>query len=54
MQVRKYEPLCWLENRVKILKAIIHTAYFVAAMVSTGCLIYVVIWLNALRKGWLI
>jgi len=39
---------------MKILENILYTVYFVAGMVSIGCLVYIVIWLNALRKGWLV
>ena len=35
---------------MKILENILYTVYFIAGMVSTGCLVYIVIWLNALRK----
>jgi|TARA_R110000803_G_scaffold126614_1_gene194186 hypothetical protein len=34
-------------------KSIIYLA-FMSSIVSAGCLIYVVQWLEALRKGWLV
>jgi len=39
---------------MKILESIMYTVYFIAGIVSTGCLLYIVIWLDALRKGWLV
>jgi hypothetical protein len=28
--------------------------FIIATVVSTSCLVYIVMWLDALRKGWLI
>ena len=28
--------------------------FIIATVVSTSCLVYVVMWLDALRKGWLV
>jgi len=39
---------------MKILEGIMYTVYFIAGMISTGCLVYIVMWLDALRKGWLV
>ena len=39
---------------MKILEGIMYTAYFIAGMISTGCLLYIAMWLDALRKGWLV
>ncbi len=39
---------------MKILEGIMYTVYFLAGIVSTGCLVYIVMWLDALRKGWLV
>jgi len=39
---------------MKILEGIMYTVYFIAGIVSTGCLVYIVMWLDALRKGWLV
>jgi hypothetical protein len=39
---------------MKILESIMYTVYFIAGMISTGCLIYIVMFLDALRKGWLV
>jgi hypothetical protein len=36
------------------LETIVQTAFFIAGMVSAGCLVYVVMFLDALRKGWLV
>jgi len=34
-------------------RAVIYFA-FISAMISAGCLVYIVMWLDALRKGWLV
>lgn len=39
---------------MRILEGVMYTAYFLAGIISTGCLVYIVMWLEALRKGWLI
>jgi len=39
---------------MKILEGIFYTLYLIAAIVSASCLVYVVMWLEALRKGWLV
>jgi len=36
------------------LDMLLQYVFIIATIVSTGCLIYVVMWLDALRKGWLI
>ena len=36
------------------LETIVQTAFFIAGIVSAGCLVYVVMFLDALRKGWLV
>jgi hypothetical protein len=36
-----------------IKRFLIYTA-FLSSIISAGCLIYIVQWLEALRKGWLI
>jgi hypothetical protein len=36
------------------MKLILHFIYFWLAVASTSCLVYVVMWLEALRKGWLV
>jgi hypothetical protein len=41
-------------NRMRILKRILIYSAFVSSIVSAGCLVYVVMWLEALRKGWLV
>jgi len=38
-------------NHVK--KTVIYLA-FLSSMLSAGCMVYVVMWLEALRKGWLV
>jgi len=39
---------------MKILEGIFYTIYFIAGIVTASCLIYIVMWLEALRKGWLV
>ena len=39
---------------MKLLKFMLYLIYFLLAITSTGCLVYVVMWLEALRKGWLV
>ena len=39
---------------MRILEGVMYTVYFLAGIISTGCLVYIVMWLEALRKGWLI
>jgi hypothetical protein len=39
---------------VEDLKLAMNFIYLLLASASTGCLIYVVMWLEALRKGWLV
>jgi hypothetical protein len=39
---------------MKILEGILYTIYFICGIVSASCLVYVVMWLEALRKGWLV
>ena len=39
---------------MKLLKFMLYLIYFLLAIASTGCLVYVVMWLEALRKGWLV
>jgi len=39
---------------VKLLKFILYSIYFLLAVTCTGSLVYVVMWLEALRKGWLV
>lgn len=36
------------------LDMLLQYVFIIATIVSTSCLIYVVMWLDALRKGWLI
>ena len=38
---------------IKIKKCIIYLA-FLSSMLSAGCMVYIVLWLEALRKGWLV
>jgi len=42
-----------LKIRRFIKRSVIYLA-FISSMVSAGCMIYVVMWLEALRKGWLV
>jgi hypothetical protein len=37
-----------------ILKRVLIYGAFLSSIVSAGCLVYVVMWLDALRKGWLV
>ena len=44
-----------VENRMKEkIDMLLQYVFIIATIVSTGCLIYVVMWLDALRKGWFI
>jgi len=36
------------------LEMFLHCTLAIATIVSTSCLVYVVMWLDALRKGWLV
>jgi hypothetical protein len=38
----------------RLLNRIIIYLAFLSSLIGTGCLIYVVMWLEALRKGWLV
>lgn len=40
-------------GRALLNKIVIYFA-FISSLISTGCMIYVVLWLEALRKGWLV
>jgi len=42
-----------LNLRRYIKRSVIYLA-FISSMVSAGCLIYIIMWLEALRKGWLV
>jgi len=39
---------------MRILKRILIYSAFIANILTAGCLVYVVMWLEALRKGWLV
>jgi len=39
---------------MKFLRGVLYSIYFLLAVTCTGSLVYVVMWLEALRKGWLI
>jgi hypothetical protein len=39
---------------IRIFKRILIYSAFVSSIISASCLVYVVMWLEALRKGWLI
>jgi hypothetical protein len=39
---------------MNIIKRFLIYSAFVSSIVSAGCLVYVVMWLDALRKGWLV
>jgi len=39
---------------MNIIKRILIYSAFVSSIVSAGCMVYVVMWLEALRKGWLV
>jgi len=44
-----------VQNRIaRMIKKFVIYSAFISSIVSAGCLIYVVQWLEALRKGWLI
>lgn len=44
-----------VENGMKEkIDMLLQYVFIIATIVSTSCLIYVVMWLDALRKGWLI
>jgi len=36
------------------LEMFVQSAYVIAGLVSASCLVYIVMWLEALRKGWLV
>ena len=38
----------------RLLKRTVIYFAFISSMISAGCLVYVVMWLEALRKGWLV
>ena len=39
---------------MNILKRILIYSAFASSIVSASCMVYVVMWLEALRKGWLV
>jgi hypothetical protein len=39
---------------MKLLRFVLYLIYFLLALTCTGSLLYVVMWLEALRKGWLV
>jgi hypothetical protein len=47
-----------VKNNRRIMKEkidmLLQYVFIIATIVSTSCLIYVVMWLDALRKGWLV
>ncbi len=43
-----------MDNRMRILKRVLIYSAFVSAIVSASCVVYIVMWLEALRKGWLV
>jgi hypothetical protein len=44
----------WVDTRMRILKRILIYSAFVSSIVSAGGIVYIVMWLEALRKGWLV
>jgi hypothetical protein len=46
--------MCGVETMKEKLDMFLQSVFIIATMVSTSCLVYIVIWLDALRKGWLI
>jgi hypothetical protein len=40
--------------KMGMLKRVLIYGAFLSSIVSAGCLVYVVMWLDALRKGWLV
>ena len=43
-----------MDNRMRILKRVLIYSAFVSSIVSASCVVYIVMWLEALRKGWLV
>ena len=41
-------------TKVGILKRVLIYGAFLSSIVSAGCVVYIVLWLEALRKGWLV
>ncbi len=41
-------------SRMRILEGVLYTIYFLCGIISAGGIVYIVMWLEALRKGWLV
>ena len=39
---------------MRILKRILIYSAFISNILTAGCIVYIVMWLEALRKGWLV
>jgi len=46
--------MCGVESMRRLLKRAVIYLAFISSMISAGCLVYIVMWLEALRKGWLV